>query len=312
LEEIEEWNEYGELKQHIGATPAVSATPATSTTTTPSKVPSSLSTSPRATSAPSTKSEHIHIEEPAEGHRKTSASTPKRDDTPLTMAMRQAGAEAAQKASQKKAVKSGSLPTSPGASSRSDATDTKLNQALQEPHALAEMAAAKTPAVLAAEGAKRTSVDKIADSESSTESESESPKSTKERLLQARRRSSITKTKTPLSNETTLESALPQPEQQHLEEVPRTHRGSRVSDASEQEIECVEKSAAIPEEDEGNDDAPCVPLKEERKPETSTEESQPALADASSDQEERLSEADEESRDRVLRKGEAAGVSVGD
>jgi hypothetical protein len=305
------------LKQQIGATPAVSATPATSTTNTPSKAPSSLNTSTEPTSAPSAKSEHIHIEEPAEGHRKTSASGPRKDDTPLTMAMRQAGAEAAQKAGQRKVVKPGSLlsenPTSPDTPTPSSATDTKLNKASEEPHASAETTAAKTPAVLAGEGAKRTSIDKIAGSESSTDADIEPPKSTEESLLQARRTSSITKTKTLLSTETALESTPSLSEQQHFEERPRTHRGSSVSEASREEIECVEKSQAIPEEDEDEDSAPCVPKSEENKVQTSMEEDQPALADfTSSDKQEHPSDLENESRARNAREGEAAGVSVGD
>jgi hypothetical protein len=317
LEEIEEWNEYGELKQHIGATPTVSVPPATSTANTPSKPPPSLDTSTEPPSATPAKSEHIHIEEPAEGHRKTSASAPKKGDTPLTMAMRQAGAEAAQKASQRKVVKPGSLlsdnPTSPDTPTPSTATDTKLSKAFEEPDALTEITAAKTPAVLAAEGAKRTSVDKIAESESSTDAESESPKSTEESVLQARRTSSITKTKTPLSTETALESTPSLSEQQHFEERPRTHRGSSVSDASKEEIECVEKSQAIPEEDEGEESEPCVPQPEETKVQTSKEESKPALADVTpSDKQEQSSELDNELRAQNAKEGAAAGVRVGD
>ena len=233
------------------------------------------------------------------------------------MAMRQAGLEAAKKASQKKGVKPGSLlsdnPTSADAPASSTVTEAKLSKASEEPHASAEMTAAKTPEVLAAEGAKRTSVDKIADSENSAEASTESPKSTEESLLQARRTSSITKTKTPLSNETAVESTPALPEQQHFEERPRTHRGSSVSDASKEEIECVEKSVAIPEEDEGQEDAVDMQEAGEKKVQAATEEPKPALTDVtSSDKQEQPFEQDDESNAQNAKEGEAASVSVGD
>src|SRR5207248_1610464 len=116
-----------------------------------SKPPSSLNTPTHPTSAPPAKADHIHIEEPAEGHRRASAETPRKGDTPLTMAMRQAGAEAAQKASQKKMTKPGSLQSdnsaSPNAPSLSTVADTKLSKASEEPHVSPDMTATKTPAV---------------------------------------------------------------------------------------------------------------------------------------------------------------------
>ena len=250
---------------------------------------------------PSAKSEHIQIEEPTESHRKTSANAPK-EDTPLTMAMRKAGAEAARKAGQKKALKPGSLfsdnPTSPDAPMPSTATNTKLSKASEEPSASADITAGKTPAVLAAEGVKRTSFDKMADSESSTDAETEPSKSVEESLLDARRTSSITKTKTPLSNETALEST-PSLAEQRFEERPRTHRGSSVSEASKEEIECVEKSNTIPEEDEDEDDeeTACLPRTSEKKAQTTTDGAKSSLADVtSSDEQQQPSKQDNETR----------------
>lgn len=237
---------------------------------------------------PSAKSEHIQIEEPAEGHRKPSANAP-REDTPLTMAMRKAGAEAAQKAGQKKAWKPGSLfsgnPTSPDAPVPSTATTTKLSKASEEPNTSADITTGKTPAVLATEGVKRASFDKVADSESSTDAETEPSKSVEESLLQARRTSSITKIKTPLSNETALESTPSLSEQQRFEERPRTHRGSSVSDASKEEIECVEKSNAIPEEDEGDEETACLPQTSEKMAQTTTDRAKSSLAGVTSSDE---------------------------
>jgi hypothetical protein len=233
------------------------------------------------------------------------------------MAMRKAGAEAAQKASQKKTLKPGSLlsdnPTSPSAPTPSTATNTKLSRASEEPNASADVTAGKTPAALAAEGAKRTSLDKIVDSESSTDSETEPSKSVEESLLQARRASSITKTKTPLSNETALESTPSLSEQRRYEERPRTHRGSSVSEASKEEIECVEKSNAIPEEDEDSEETACLPRTSEKKVQTTTDGAKSLLAEVtSSDRQEQPSMQDNETRAQNLKEGAASGVSVGD
>jgi hypothetical protein len=233
------------------------------------------------------------------------------------MAMRKAGAEAAQKAGQKKALKPGSLlsdnPTSPDDPTPSTATNTKLSKASEEPNASADITAGKTPTVLAAEGAKRTSRDKIADSESSTDAETEPSKSVEESLLQARRASSITKTKTLLSNETALESTPSLSEQQRFEERPRTHRGSSVSEATKEEIECIEKSNAIPEEDEDGEETACLPRTSEKKAQTTTDRVKSSLADVtSSDKQEQPSMQDNETRAQNTKEGETSGVSAGD
>ena len=318
LEEIEEWNEYGELKQQIGATAGAPPTPTTSTANTPSK-PSALSSSadpistPR--SAPMTKPEHISIAEPAEDMRKPSPTAPKKDDTPLTMAMRQAGAEAAAKAGQKKVVKPGSLlsdnpkspddPTSP--TTAAPIANVKLGKASADPQASTETTAAKIPTKLAAEGAKRTSVDKITDSESSTDVETETPmqRSTEESKLEARRTSSITKQKSALSNETALESSSALGEQAEEPERPslRTHRGSSVSDASKEEIAGIEKACAIPEEEESED--------EQHTSHSAAQRLGFADVTSSSKQEEPATE-DTKLPAEDAKAGEGAGVSVGD
>ena len=89
LSEIEEWNEYGELKDHLGgsldptpSTPSAAntpskKTPATTSTSTPSKLLSTISTPPKHSSA----------------------------SNPMAAAMRQAGAEAAKKAGDAKTMK---------------------------------------------------------------------------------------------------------------------------------------------------------------------------------------------------------------
>ena len=108
LEEVEEWNEYGELKDHVGTIATQPATPTPSAANTPSKAPA-------ATAPP--------IETPSKPPPSPLSSTPKQNpstsvetppprpppqtatESPLTTAMRQAGFEAAKKAGDAKKAK---------------------------------------------------------------------------------------------------------------------------------------------------------------------------------------------------------------
>ena len=94
LEEVEEWNEYGELKDNVEPAPR----PAPSAPATPSKVPAALS-SEVMSKTPSTNPVTPSKLSP----NKSSTDTPSRPstsstDSPLTTAIRQAGFEAARKA----------------------------------------------------------------------------------------------------------------------------------------------------------------------------------------------------------------------
>ena len=102
LEEVEEWNEYGELKDNVGA-PArkPAATPTPSTSNTPSKPPAALSTSTNtpskgAPTMPSRPTVPLSTNTPTSSPSKPPPSS--NTDSPLTTAMRQAGFEAAKKA----------------------------------------------------------------------------------------------------------------------------------------------------------------------------------------------------------------------
>ncbi|MCJ1379754.1 hypothetical protein MMC17_002857 [Xylographa soralifera] len=92
LEEVEEWNEYGEIKQNLifSDAPPAASTPTPSTTNTPSKPPPSIVAS---SSKPSTATST-----PLASSAPAATSTEK----PLTTAMRQASLEAAAKAKQSK------------------------------------------------------------------------------------------------------------------------------------------------------------------------------------------------------------------
>ncbi|KAL8792885.1 MAG: hypothetical protein Q9195_004527 [Heterodermia aff. obscurata] len=104
LEEIEEWNEYGELKDHLGGLAA--STPTPSATNTPSKPPSTPSTNMPAKPPPSPLSA-LPKQNPSSSVETPPPRPPPQTatDSPLTTAMRQAGFEAAKKAGDAKKAK---------------------------------------------------------------------------------------------------------------------------------------------------------------------------------------------------------------
>lgn len=146
----------------------------------------------------------------------SSITAPIKEENPLIVAMRQAGAEVAKKAGEKKTSKNVTQASSKDQEATAmpiSVVETKMAKLVEEPGALTEATAAKVPEKLAEEGAKRTTVDKIAEegeklrsmdkeTESHGSGEQEHVGLSKEAtLLDARRASSITKMKTPLSEE---------------------------------------------------------------------------------------------------------------
>ncbi|KAL8698616.1 MAG: hypothetical protein Q9224_001769 [Gallowayella concinna] len=128
LEEIEEWNEYGELKDKVGVKPMPSTPSAANT---PSKPPPSTPTA-------NTPSKLLSpVETPS---RQTSSSN---TDSPMATAMRQAGLEAAKKAGD---AKTRALAKAKGAESTTTGTLTK-HEALIEQHPSAgeDVATTKAP-----------------------------------------------------------------------------------------------------------------------------------------------------------------------
>ncbi|KAI9819597.1 MAG: hypothetical protein M1827_007047 [Pycnora praestabilis] len=111
LEEVEEWNEYGELKDNIGPVPGSMATPSASAQVTPSK--------PSLQPSVSTPLDNKEESKPAG----VTGGVP----TPFNAAMRQVGEEAAQKAKQSKTKSSNEAiaqktPSMPPASGETMAT----------------------------------------------------------------------------------------------------------------------------------------------------------------------------------------------
>ena len=194
LEQIEEWNEYGELTEQINNT-YDSSTPSTSNPvsaglTLRPEPPAGVANQPTAPiervkpqrpSAPasraSSETRHISITEPTESE-KEKARTPSISpaENPMMMAMKQLGAEAAAKGQGRKVsgdamkvknnetVSLAAVPTqSPTAASTAQIptpATTKMSADALDPSADPEMTAGKAPSQLAAEGAT-TTVDKI-------------------------------------------------------------------------------------------------------------------------------------------------------
>ena len=139
------------------------------------------------------------------------------------------------------------------------AIETNMARSVEEPGVSADTTAAKLPEKLAEGGAKRTSVEKIAEEDakrtnidqvtnSDGKNEQENVGLSKEAtMIEARRASSMTKVKSPLSEETAATTST-KLDAAGLELGSRTHRGSSVSMAPKEQIEEIEKRNAIPEE----------------------------------------------------------------
>ena len=246
LEEIEEWNEYGELKQQIASTDVAAPTQKVSATNTPSKLPTAhgsvVAAAPKASpDLPSTSPLSKGMGEESDALRMTPS---RKEETPLTMAMRQAGAEAAKKADEKK----GSRLTAPISGKglkaievSTPAVATKMPKSVEEPGSSTET---EVPGNLTEEGTKRNSMDQIVGADGS--SEQEHIGSFEEATMpEARRAGNTAKTQSPFSGTATTSSR--EHEATSLESSPRAPRGSSVSMGTKENIE---KENAISEETE--------------------------------------------------------------
>ncbi|KAK5063108.1 hypothetical protein LTR84_005184 [Exophiala bonariae] len=291
IEQIEEWNEYGELKEQIAGADefgtlgvsTLSPNPATTTATDTAASTPQRSGPSGPPSRASSETRHISIAEPTKDKEKDAAQ--KSTDSPGNQILRQLGAEAAAKAAQKKTgttsaakVPVKATPSTSDQTPTPAATKLSADAAVESADTATEATASKTPAQLATEGAKRTSIDKIAESEDvATSPVSTSPTqagdageaaSTEAQVLEVRRTSSIAKTKsklseatpaaesdTVLSDETESKTAVEDSEiSATAEPVTRKHRGSDIGEASPEEIRALEKKLSIPEEDEDDEE----------------------------------------------------------
>ncbi|EXJ59454.1 uncharacterized protein A1O5_12079 [Cladophialophora psammophila CBS 110553] len=301
LEQIEEWNEYGELKEQIAATQDFGSLTATANLA--PQVPATSASSSSPPSRASSETRHISIAEPTEKEKHAAAgdakpaSSQKSAESHMNMAIRQLGAEAAAKATQKKGAaaqptKAAAVPTK--GQSTTDQVPTaaadrlSTEAAVESADTAKEVTAAKTPAQLALEGAARTSVDKIAESSDKLTAGGgeEASSSKEEQILEMRRSSSITTSKSRLNDVTPIEESdkvLAEQEETSTasqssiavaeneisagsstslpqQAAPRRqHRGSDIGEATPEEIRALEKKLSIPEEDDDGDDAVEIP-----------------------------------------------------
>ena len=197
-------------------------------------------------------------------------------NSPLSMAMRQAGAEAAAKAGQKSSSTSGAQ--AQAATTGKDPTDTTIpapaTAAKLDPDAeevTQVETAAKTPEQLASQGQKKTSVDKLGGSPEdegtsccsasachcaltvANNLSADSHKSNLEQVLDQRRKSSVAKTSSSLANATSIDEAdTVSTRPSAVEGPPKTTSTSTSTSADKDAINQREK--AIAEEDEDDDD----------------------------------------------------------
>lgn len=195
LEQIEEWNEFGELHDQIdSADDFVDTSTAAAAPVNPNAIslrpepgagvansftpiqPASGSARDRtassnASSRTASETRHISISEPTAQDREGKSPQPSPAENPMMMSMRQLGAEAAAKAKQAQRKVSSSLSKTSSTTAASTSTESKepvtsppviaKEREAVDPSKEPEVTAAKTPAQLASEGAKRTSVDKV-------------------------------------------------------------------------------------------------------------------------------------------------------
>ena len=346
MEQIEEWNEYGELKDQIAATQDfgtfTAPAPISAASLTPDVAATSTTSTPKRSGPPSrasSETRHISIAEPSEREKERGSdgkapASQKTAESPMNVTIKQLGTEAAAKAAQKKvgagtqSPKAAATPTSESGTLEQTpspaATKFSTEAAVDSGDMAAVVTAAKTPAQLATEGAGRTSVGKIADSEdklaaSAAELDSPNPMSTEEQQLAMRRTSSVTKTKSRLSEATPIDEshtvnaesepspespsiALPKSEVDTTPTMPRQHRGSDVGEASMEEIRALEKKMAIPEEEEEG----------HAKGEPQTEPATKASAVSATDRAEEEVSKGTDTRKTDPKDADKAGFSVGD
>lgn len=228
IEEVEEWNEYGEIKQNLlqpGDLPSTS-TPTPSRTSTPSKPPPPAPvlgpTRPAETTSPLPKSLNVRQSAPVSNP----ALINPNPETPLTAAMRQASLEAAAKANASKAQKVASYGVRQAPSTLtpgSEPSDKNNAEALKKldnstagdsvpPTGSTEVSEAKEP---------------VADAKPMSEKSSVSFKGDKEKDK---------------AKHVVIPTAPEEPSMKH--------RGSRVSVATAEEIKAVEEASKITEEPE--------------------------------------------------------------
>ncbi|KAI9722645.1 MAG: hypothetical protein M1812_001576 [Candelaria pacifica] len=241
LEEIEDWNEYGELKENIGPLPGAPSTPSASAVSTPSKAPSQ-SSAPVMPNTPTTENKPKDI--PG-------------GPTPLNLAMRQAGEEAAQKAKDNK-----SKPRLPASGASKPKEDHKAEAANPEEVSKPVEDEDPTPSdrESSAPSVSRSTLSTLDSSAAvpppSSALDATSSTSPEKMTSSANSKAkSISKSAEASKSKTSLQAdPLETPSKGPIAQ----HRGSEVGIASAEEIKDIESRNAIAEEDEDGDEGDVV------------------------------------------------------
>ncbi|KZF23681.1 hypothetical protein L228DRAFT_260462 [Xylona heveae TC161] len=272
LEQIEEWNEYGELKENLGPLPPVS-TPSASGTPAQSATPKPFASQTQTAPAPAPKPAASSQPQPQISQQ-----------SQMTLTMRQAGEEAAKKASEAKAASikkptpgvtadkirpldSSTAATAPptGASTDlpPDVLDTPLaaetisssattkSESIEAAIKAAAAAAAAAPSSAGASGGGLSGMTPpgptptLAPSADPSSSSSPPPAPQPGAVPVPHPRSSSSSGSLPRRSSWTN---VPPPSSPPMEGHPRTHRGSSLSVASMEEIQQAERAWMIPED----------------------------------------------------------------
>ena len=263
---MEEWNEYGELKEQVDANAPAPRTPTASTNNTPSKPPPATSSLAATSASVSSKNPAISFAEnipPKQNQSKE--ATPKSPvsgvGSSFSLAMRQAGKEAAEKAKSK--------PTAGAArSSVTPATDlSKLDNStpsgVPPPSGITDAVTAAAPNTGSADVISKADVVPVTE-EKAIEAGKENPTTdTKPSLNETSKPkeattedvigSSLKDSKFNSASETDDPSAV-EVAATPVASTPIQHRGSSISAANKDEIKMVEEASKIEEEPEEEDE----------------------------------------------------------
>jgi len=217
LVEVEDWNEYGELKQHVKIVGDSNMTPVRTPAATPSGTPSKTVAQKENTKPePALASTSKQVEEP-----KSSIPEP----TPITLALRQAGQEAAQKAKEnkKKPMETFSGVGKAEAAKEEEAVPAPVSVGSSEKHTIEDNSSLQSPNSTAWKTASRSMNMTI-------------PPPSMDKL------ESLQSPNTGAWKSTDVNPPI------------LTHRGSTISTVSDEEIKQIEEEETIPEEDEDEED----------------------------------------------------------
>ena len=245
LDEVEEWNEFGEIKENIGDAPPASSAPA----------PGGEAVTTRATMHPTTTAQPpapLPVKPTATAANKSASDKTEPLQTPMAnLSMKEAATEAA-------AIGAARKGPAPGIN---DTKVAPLKSSLAEADA-----ATKPETVNSSSDTKAETIDAAKDTPSQTSSPAESSEAPE---VSEAPESSKAPEPAPLSaveSSDDLAAAVATP----AGTIQQKHRGSSVSNANPEEIKELEQSSAIPEADDEDEEQP------------KTQEQEAAVADKAS------------------------------